>query len=351
MATLGQTPGRELVRQWLKAGYVEEEVWNATDAGTPQGGVISPLLANIALHGMEKALGVKYARKKTGNQLAGPRAVVRYADDFVVFCETQEDAQAAVVTLSDWLAERGLTLSTDKTRIVHLEDGFDFLGFNIRHYPSAKAKSGYKLLIKPSDESAKRIRARLRQEWLSLIGSNAIAVCRRLNPIIRGWANYFRVGVSSRTFSELQHWMFLRERRFAKRTHPTKSWKWRKNRYWGRMNPQRGDNWVFGDKRTGVYLLKFNWFPIRRHTLVKGTNSPDDPTLDEYWAKRRLAKLERLSPGRQKLARKQRGLCTRCGQPILDGEPILGTEEGEEVHVHHRVPEYQGAAAATTTWR
>jgi RNA-directed DNA polymerase len=129
LKAIGPVPGRELIKQWLKAGYVEQEVFQATEQGTPQGGVVSPLLANIALHGMEEALGVKYDYR---GQLIGTRAVVRYADDFVCFCETKEDAEQVQGILIAWLAERGLTLSAEKTRIVHLTEGFDFLGF-VRH--------------------------------------------------------------------------------------------------------------------------------------------------------------------------------------------------------------------------
>ena len=136
LKTIGEVPGRELIRQWLKAGYVDNGVFHDTDAGTPQGGVISPLLANIALHGMEEALGVH--RRQRGQATERPRAVVRYADDFVVFCESREDAERSSDILKEWLAIRGLHLSEEKTRIVHLTEGFDFLGFNVRHLPESR---------------------------------------------------------------------------------------------------------------------------------------------------------------------------------------------------------------------
>ena len=146
LKTIGPVPGKELIKQWLKAGYVEHGTFHATEQGTPQGGVVSPLLANIALHGMEEALGVKYDYR---GQLIGKRAVVRYADDFVCFCETKADAERVQSILTEWLKERGLTLSQEKTRIVHLTEGFDFLGFNIRHYPAPQtSRTGWKLLIK-----------------------------------------------------------------------------------------------------------------------------------------------------------------------------------------------------------
>jgi RNA-directed DNA polymerase len=125
LEAIGEVPGKELIKQWLKAGYVDKKVFHETTSGTPQGGVISPLLANIALHGMEEALGVKYG---WGNTLRSTRALVRYADDFVVFCESREDAEMARQILTEWLGKRGLVLSSEKTRIVHLTEGFDFLG-------------------------------------------------------------------------------------------------------------------------------------------------------------------------------------------------------------------------------
>jgi RNA-directed DNA polymerase len=157
---------------------------------------------------MEKALNVRYNKK---GYITGSRALVRYADDWVVFCESREDAEAARRDLRGWLAQRGLRLSEEKTRIVHLSEGFDFLGFNVRHYPAPKtSRSGWKLLIKPSKEAVRKLKERLRREWLALIGQNIVAVLKKLNPILRGWANYFRIGVSAQTFRSIDYWMFGR---------------------------------------------------------------------------------------------------------------------------------------------
>lgn len=224
------------------------------------GGVVSPLLANIALHGMEQVLGVK--RDKRGTTVSN-RAVVRYADDVAVFCVSRADAEEVVEILSAWLAERGLALSTEKTRIVHLSAGFDFLGFNIRQYKVSNSKSGYKLLITPSKQSVKSIRQRLRAEWLQLIGHNARTVVRKLNTLIRGQANYYRIAVAAKTFKSLDRWMYERCVRYAKRNHPHKSAAWRKAKYWGRLNKERKAEWVFGDKPSGAYLLQYAWFKIR----------------------------------------------------------------------------------------
>lgn len=347
LKTIGETPGRELIKQWLKAGHVDGGVFQETETGAPQGGVISPLLANIALHGMEEALtvrktlpngkvvisdeGVKYESR---GQSCGKRAVVRYADDFVVFCESKEDAEKSVSILTDWLKERGLTLSPEKTRIVHLSEGFDFLGFNIRHYEAKQtSRSGWKLLIKPSKKSVQKIRDKLRDKWLLMKGQNVKTVISNLNPVIRGWANYFRIGVASEVFRSIDDWMFRREVRYVKQTHPTKPWYWTKARYFGRLNLDRGDNWVFGDKHTGMHLQRFAWFPIERHALVQGDASPDDASLKDYWEKRNAAKAKDLVPSRMKIAKRQKGKCPHCGESLFNGE---------EVHAHRVRPGKEG---------
>jgi RNA-directed DNA polymerase len=326
LKAIGKFPARELIKQWLKAGYMEGDVFHETEAGTPQGGVISPLLANIALHGMEDALtvrktlsngktivtkeGVKYLIKKNGQVGAiGKRSVVRYADDFVVFCETKEDAKKSAKILKAWLNERGLELSSDKTRIVHLADGFDFLGFHIRQYEKPlTGKRGYQLFTKPSKKSVLKIREKLRERWLRLKGQSVKVVIKELNPIIRGWANYFRMGVAKKVLCELDDWMFRRIKRYVRHMHPTKPAHWQRKRYFGKLNPDRNDHWVFGDKQTGMFLQRFAWFPIERHILVLGDASPDDPNLREYWAKRNMAKARDLIPSKQRLSKKQRGL-------------------------------------------
>ena len=330
LETIGNFPARKLISLWLKAGYVDKGVFCNTEAGTPQGGVISPLLANIALHGMEEALGVKYDNR---NQLISKRAIVRYADDFVLFCETKEDADNSVEILNKWLGKRGLTLSTEKTRIVHLSEGFDFLGFNVRQYAVSNTKTGWKLLIKPSNKSVQSIRNELRHNWLHLKSQGVGSIVAKLNPIIRGWSNYYRIGVSSETFEKLENWMFHREKRYAKRMHPNKSDGWRKRRYFGKLNPNRDDNWVFGDKQTGAFLQKFSWFKIKRHTLVKGKSSPDDPNLKEYWEERKRANVKELKPTYQEIAKKLSNVCPVCGDSLANGE---------EIHKHHIIPRHKG---------
>ncbi len=313
-------PAKELIKQWLLAGYVDKNVFNKTESGTPQGGVISPLLANIALHGMEKALEIKY--KRSGETI-GKRGLVRYADDFAVFCESKEDAQCVTGILEKWLIARGLTFSAEKTKIVHITDGFNFLGFNIRLFKNPNSKSGWKVFIKPSKESVSALKAKLRSEWSACRGKDRDTAIRRINPIIRGWANYFRTQVSSRTFTSLDSFMFRRQLCYVRRMHPNKPAKWTAPRYWGRLNLGRNDNWVFGNKKTGLFMLKFRWFNIERHILVKGTASPDDPALKKYWDNREKRKAKNVPPKRQDVAKKQNFVCPVCGESLFNDEKLV----------------------------
>ena len=271
LSILGNFPGRRLIREWLKAGYVDNNVFHSQNAGTPQGGIISPLLANIVLHGMEEALGVKYNYKGESN---GKKIVIRYADDFVILCETEEDAKLSKSEIDKWLEERGLKLSTEKTSIRHITEGFDFLGFNIRQYKVNNTKTGYKLLIKPSKKFLQKTRSDIREIFLKHSGKNINVLIGKINPIIRGKANYLNKGVPSKAFASLDNYLFKRHVRFVKRTHPKKNKKWTQNKYWGRLNLQRKDNWVFGDKQSGNYMLKFSWIKIERHALVSKRASP-----------------------------------------------------------------------------
>jgi RNA-directed DNA polymerase len=337
LRALGDCPGGELVRQWLKAGCVEGAAFQHTPRGTPQGGCISPLLLNIALHGMEEALGVRHNCR---GHIVGKRAVVRYADDFLVFCESQEDATVvAEQVLPAWLAERGLSLSREKTRVVHLTEGLDFLGFTVRQYPTPRTrKAGYRLLITPSKRSVQAKRKELRDIWRQLKGHPIQAVLDRLNPIIRGWSNYYRTVVSSRTFARLDDGMFRRQVRYVNHRHPRKPRCWKREKYWGRLNKARDDPWVFGDKRSGRHLLKFRWRAIVRHPLVRGWSSPDDPSLRDYWWSRQRVNARHLSRSDLELAIAQDWYCPLCGMDLINGE---------ELHRHHKKPKGEGGADAS----
>jgi RNA-directed DNA polymerase len=304
-----------MIAAWLTAGVMDRGRFAPTERGSPQGGVISPVLMNVALHGMEEAAGVRYIRTgaNAGTARPGSPVVIRYADDLVALCHSREQAEQVKARLAEWLAPRGLAFNEDKTRVVHLDVGVDFLGFNVRRYRG-------KLLIKPSKAAVKRIRARLTAEMRALRGCNAQMVLIRLNPIIRGWSAYYRHAVSARVFNELDSHVWKLTYKWANFTHPHKGKRWITSRYFGAFNSSRRDRWVFGDRDSGAYLIKFAWTKITRHTLVKGWASPDDPALTDYWAARRRRGRPPLDRARLRLLLKQRGRCPLCGELLLHAE-------------------------------
>ncbi len=309
---MSKFPKRELIKGWLKAGFVFQGKLNPTEQGTPQGGVISPLLANIGLHGLETH--IKTTNKKLG--------VVRYADDFIVTARDKESLETARTLIQAWMSERGLELSAEKTLITSMEDGFDFLGFNSRHYDG-------KLLIKPSKKKVFAFCKRLGEEIKTLNGVKQEVLIKKLNPILNGFANYYKGVVSKETFSYISYrlWQYLW--RWAKRRHPNKNSKWVRKRYFKTI---KGNRWTFActtsdrrgkDKELVLYPIAFT--PIERHIKVKGDASPDDPSLKEYWNKRhqKLGKT-RFDKGSKlyTIAENQEWKCPKCGEPLFNGEEI-----------------------------
>lgn len=352
---IGNFPGRKLIHSWLKAGYIKQENLPnrpkpvETNAGTPQGGVISPLLANIALHGLESALGVRYRWRNDKRQERGGyydkhptkssnRTVVRYADDFVVLCESKKDAQLAYKEANAFLSERGLHLSEEKTKICHIDEGFEYLGFHIRRYQDSQRRSGYITLIKPSKEKVKEVKRKLREIWLEKVGNTVENLVNTINPIIRGWANYYSHVVSSKIFSDLDTWMFRRECRFTNKRHPTKTNGWKRKRYFGRLNPNYpNQKWFFGSKETGAFVIKFSNTPIIRHNCVPFDDSPDnpDPLARKHFEKTKNDEAKKLNKRKQRLAKKQNFNCPHCGESLFNGEPY---------DVHHIVPKKDGGS-------
>lgn len=356
LKAIGEIPGRELIKQWLKAGYVEAEIFHATESGTPQGGIISPLLANIALDGMETWLArytktkwgktYQYGKKKVRSKhVYGKYGFIRYADDFVLTAETKEDIEAILPEVESWLAERGLRVNEEKTQIRHISEGFNFLGFNVRQYQG-------KCLTKPQKE---KFIAKLREIKIWLDDHPDVkpeSVIQVLNPILRGWANYYKHGVSSKTFHTFDHKLVQMLIRWGMRKHPNKGKEWIVAKYFGRIG---GDHWVFKARtkdRQGKlqesYLYKMATTEITRHIKVAGKASPDDPALESYWKKRQtkygkiyFAKGSKL----YQVAQNQDWKCPVCREHLFNGERIHthhvmevangGSDEAENlVHVH-----------------
>ncbi len=282
------------------------------------------MLLNVALHGLETAAGVRYVTsgRNAGETKAGSPVVIRYADDMVALCHSQEQAREVKARLAEWLAPRGLVFNEDKTKIVSLnEAGFDFLGVNVRRYRG-------KLLIKPSKAAIGRVKKRLAAEMRALRGSNAQAVLATVVPITRGWSAYYRCVVSKRTFTSLDDYMWKLTYKWAAYSHPNKPKSWIISRYYGRFNTARQDHWVFGDRHSGGYLPKFAWTKIVRHCMVPGTASRDDPGLAAYWANRRRRHKPPLDNGTLRLIQAQQGRCPLCADYLLhaDREPASPRE-------------------------
>jgi RNA-directed DNA polymerase len=320
---LGNFPKINLIIGWLKAGFIFEGKYNPTEMGTPQGGVISPLLANIGLHGLENYI------KSTNPKLG----VVRYADDFVVTARDKGSLEIAQDQIKQWLSTRGLELSAEKTLITSMEEGFDFLGFNHRHYNG-------KLLIKPSKKKVLDFCKRIGREISAMNGCEQEVVIKRLNPILRGFSNYYKGVVSKQTFEYIKSrtWQYLWS--WSKRKHPNKNTKWVRKRYFKTID---GNKWTFATitsdrrgKEKDLILYPIAYTPIERHVKVKGDASPDDPSLREYWEKRHQkygkSYWERNSRN-YKIAQNQNWKCPICGESLFNGE---------ELDTHHIVPVAQG---------
>jgi RNA-directed DNA polymerase len=323
---LGGFPAKGMIAGWLKAGIFEAgKGFAPTGEGTPQGGIISPLLLNIALHGLEEAAGVRYQTGNySGTVRAGCPALTRYADDLVVCCYSRQQAEQVKAQLAGWLEPRGLAFNDAKTRIVPLSEGFDFLGFNLHRYPNGK------LLIKPSAKAIKRFRDRLSREFRALRGSNVAAVLATISPVIRGWVAYYRTVVSSSVFHALTGYLWKLTYKWACWSHRNKPRRWIVDRYFGKFDKFRNDRWVFGDRDTGAYLPKPAWTDIVRHTLVKAGSSPDDPALAGYWAHRRQKEKPPLDSYTVRLLSRQDGRCSLCGENLLTPDQPPQSPQGWE---------------------
>lgn len=307
---------KTILRQWLKAGFMERHILYPTETGTPQGSPVSPVLANLALDGLERKLREKYpkATKRSGKAKVN---LVRYADDLIITGSSQELLETEIQPLVEqFMRERGLELSQEKTRITHIEDGFDFLGQNVRRYNG-------KVLTQPSHKNVAAFLEKVR----GIIKGNAQAttgnLIAQLNPVIRGWANYHRHGASKKTFVKVDHAIFQTLWQWAKRRHPKKPKWWIKSKYFFTVGRR---NWVFAGKVIGKegQLQKIQLFyapsvPIRRHIKIKGEANPYDTKWEVYFEERLGVKMADDLKGRRKLLhlwKEQNGICPICNQKI-----------------------------------
>lgn len=268
---------RRILGQWLTAGFMEKDRLFPTTAGTPQGGIASPLLANLTLDGLEAAVraAVNVRHDKVN--------FIRYADDFIVTAARPEILHHQVKpVIAQFLAERGLRLSEEKTRVTHIEEGFNFLGQNVR-------KRGSKLLITPTRHSIRHVLEKSRQLIRSCHGHNAATLIRRLNPVLRGWANYHRHVVSKRIFSRVEYYLRQMLWRWAHRQHPGKSRGWIQRRYFSADESGRFSTRVKDPegKRQCKKIYSVARTVIERHIKVRGPAQPYHPDYVDYFKKRR----------------------------------------------------------------
>ena len=346
---------RRAIRAWLRAGVLDGRELVPTEARTPQGGVISPLLANIALHGLETAMISAYptTTRRDGEHQSWKPIVVRYADDLVILHPDQAVILDIRQRVTDWLRQMGLELHPAKTRIVHSlrehdgqRPGFDFLGFSVRQHPVGKAHApkrggrgggrlGFTTLITPSKDARRRHSGRIRTIVQARQAAPQAALIRDLNPVIRGWSQYYATVASSRTFAGLDHRVFQSLRRWATRRHPRKPSPWCMRKYW---RLERG-RWDFGAPG-GPTLVKHRATHHRRHVKVQGARSPFDGDW-VYWSGR-LGRHPDLPRRVARLLRRQQGRCAGCD---------LYFRDGDLPEIDHVIPRHRGGPDGYTNWQ
>jgi RNA-directed DNA polymerase len=358
---------RRQIRAWLKAGVMDGKKLFPTNEGTPQGGVISPLLANIALHGLEKLImGLAPTidlKRSDGSQLAvrdklKSISCIRYADDFVILHEDIEVIKLCQLKIEEWLVDIGLELKPSKTRLIHTlkaveeeKPGFNFLGFHIQQFIVGKYASGkkskggllgFKTIITPSKESQKRHYHKIAEVIKKLQGQSQATLIKKLNPIIRGWCNYYSNVISNRVFNRLWHLTVYRLFKWGIRRHGNKGRKWIRSKYFRKIGH---DNWTFAASgEHPIILVKHSDIEIKRYVKVKGASSPYDGDW-VYWSTRRGNNPEE-SKSVSKSLKKQKGKCTYCNNYFKDGDILEtdhiipkskgGTDKYENLQLLHR---------------
>ena len=307
-----------MLRKWLECGFVFNKQLFPTEEVTPQGGIISPTLANMALDGLQKILADKYKRRRIKGKAYSPMVnLIRYADDFIITSENRKVLETEIKPLvAEFLAERGLTLSEEKTMITNINDGFDFLGFNIRKYKN-------QILTKPSKPAQKRFLAKVRTTIKSNKACRQESLIRLLNPMITGWGNYYKHGATRDAFHWADHQIFNALWQWAKRRHSKKGKRWVADKYW---HVSKGKGWHFASyfkkpngKQDSLKLKLLSNIHFVEYTQIKGDANPFDLEYDKYLDQRETKKMLVTLKGRNSLLylwKKQDRKCPLCGMPI-----------------------------------
>jgi RNA-directed DNA polymerase len=363
---------RRQVKSWLKAGIlIKGEILNS-ESGTPQGGVISPLLANIALHGMENNF-YEWTKTWKGGKRKNAEAIafIRYADDFVFIHESLERVQEAKILIEEFLKPIGLKLKESKTNICHSTEGFDFLGFNIRTYiqkgyhnsgkNSTGGRLGFKTLIKPSKEAIQRHYDKLADIIDRYKSSTTSSLINRLNPIITGWCNYYQFVCSKDIFGQIDHMIWIKLWAWCKRRHSSKNTEWIKNKYFKRLTFVKAGKivsreWQMSENDNILYKHVDTVVKTGSYVKVRNTKSPFDGDW-KYWGARG-ASLPGIPTKLSYLLKKQKGKCAHCGQnfygddiiesdhiiPIkLGGSNNLKNKQALHKHCHDYKTRYDGS--------
>ncbi|GAA0796055.1 group II intron reverse transcriptase/maturase [Marinobacterium sediminicola] len=333
---------RPVLKQWLKAGFVELRKLFPTDSGTPQGGIISPVLANLALDGMEGMLKKHFPRRRKVN-------FIRYADDFVVTATDPETLETAKRLIRNFLAERGLELSEQKTKITHINDGFDFLGWTFR-----KLKGKWRMT--PSQKNQKRFYANVRDVVRTHRASSQDVLISKLIPVIRGWGMYHKHVSATRTFNQVDHKIWYLLWRWAQRRHPNKGRRWIKRRYWSRIKSR---DWVFVSR--GLELFRLSRIRCNRHLKIRSDANPYDPADEVYFENR--VKRNMIEQAKAKINRiwlAQKGKCPICQELITQQttwdihhkvwKSLGGGDEDANLVLLHMNCHKQVHARGCTTW-
>lgn len=316
---------KTLLKKWLKSGYLEKGNLFPTEEGTPQGGIISPTLANMTLDGMETMLKELKLRRIN---------FIRYADDFIVTGENKDDLTTIVKpAIEEFLKKRGLILSADKTHITHIDNGFDFLGFNCRKYKN-------KLLIKPSKKSVTKLKKKIKFVFKKMNSTSTLSLIKKLNPIVIGWANNYSSVVSKKIFSIIDHYIYWKSVRYIKRRHNRKAKRYF-YKYFKNFNDYQAETLYAYDKNRKNKTYQLMWLcsiPIKRHAKIKATVNPYDRKFERYFEKRELQKWLNNIGRRQRLKnlfKRQKGKCPHCNQRIT---------ENTKWEVHHKVFKTNGGS-------
>lgn len=273
---------RQILRKWLKCGYIEKGKLNPTTAGTPQGGIISPTLMNMVMDGLERIIYKRFPSWKVGHCVN----FIRYADDFIITASSREIIENEIVPLvTEFLAQRGLSLSEEKTKITHITEGFDFLSQNSRKYPNGK------MLQMPSDKAIVEIKHKLREVVFRNLNAKPKEHIQRTNSVLRGWVNYHKHIVSKEIFKEIDLYMWQLTGKWCKRRHPNKAWKWIRHKYFSAAEERCTFASVTpnkkGDKIKIHKLFRAGKVPIIRHVKVKSSANPFVREHETYFADRR----------------------------------------------------------------